>query len=272
MKKLCLLRYDTEHSAREEMAGFFEKVIEVHRAEGIPATFFCTGRAIEEREADFRAFYAEVGNDPLFDIQDHSYSHIGLGYTKGKSLDRLKADYERSFAVHERVFGKCPIGVSVCGTSGEDGDQLRGFDETEKGREEIGMMAELGLRMINSHLLHLDETTEFGNFAAVGHPEIMGFPSGYSDTGWFCGKEYESAMAYILSQITEHSRNGKAMPLMLHDWAAWTYAPDQELTHVKRMAAHAREQGYELATHIACYQSPALWNKMSDSPPNAGHA
>ena len=105
MDKVFLLRYDTERGPIEEMEGFFEKVVEVHRAEEIPATFFCTGGAVENREEDFRNFYEEVKGDPLFDIQDHSYSHIGLGYTEGMSVEELKADYERSFAVHKRVFG-----------------------------------------------------------------------------------------------------------------------------------------------------------------------
>lgn len=79
MDKLFLLRYDTENKNPEHMAGFFAKAIDVHRKHNIPATFFCTGGAIDARESQFRSFYHEIKEDPLFDIQDHSYSHIGLG-------------------------------------------------------------------------------------------------------------------------------------------------------------------------------------------------
>ena len=119
MQMKFLLRYDTESDSAEDMAGFFEKVVNVHRAHEIPATFFCRGGAIDGREEQFAWFWREVAADPLFDIQDHSYTHIGIGYEAGKPLEVLQADYERSFAAHERVFGVLPIGVSICGTSGE---------------------------------------------------------------------------------------------------------------------------------------------------------
>jgi len=258
MKKIFLLRYDTERNDQKEMDGFFDKVVRVHRSEGIPATFFCTGKAVEARETDFRDFFAEAGNDLLFDIQDHSYSHVGLGCTAGKSVDDLKIDYAKSFAVHERVFGRRPIGVSICGNGSVDGKRLKGFDETEKGREELGMLAELGARMINTFLVNTDECAAFGNYAALGHPEIMGFPSGYSDTAWLLHKTYGDPLEFVFSQIARHSNHGNPMPLVMHDWVAWSHAPDRELTHVKKIADYARRQGYTLATHLACYKTRAL--------------
>ncbi|NQZ66902.1 MAG: polysaccharide deacetylase family protein [Lentisphaeria bacterium] len=259
MKNIFLLRYDTERGDQDEMGGFFDKIIAVHREEEIPATFFCTGSAIEDRESDFKHFFDDLKDDPLFDIQDHSYSHIGIGYADGMDVDDLKADYQRSFDAHERVFGRLPIGVAICGTGGEDGERLNGFDETEKGRQELNMLADLGVRMINSHLVDLDEATQFCNFAALGHPDIMGFPSGYSDTDWLLRKDYNDGMDFVYSKINEHAETSVPMPLMLHDWVTWSHAPDKELTHVKKIADYARKKGYELKTHLSCYQSPTIW-------------
>jgi len=164
-RKIFLLRYDTEwnnprgrrrppppgdpvvvrdYHSLESMAGFFEKVVEVHRKDSIPATFFCQGAAIDFREDEFRNFFGEVKDDPLFDLQDHSYSHIGLGYSRGNPVDVIRADYERSFAAHERVLGKRPVGISICGTP--EGPRLSGFDATEKSRAELDMVARLGDR------------------------------------------------------------------------------------------------------------------------------
>ena len=81
-----LLRYDTERKSAEEMSGFFEQAIEVHREHRIPATFFCTGGAIETREKEFRAFAAEVKDDPLFDIQDPHSSVVS--HPAASSSDR----------------------------------------------------------------------------------------------------------------------------------------------------------------------------------------
>ena len=259
MEKLFLLRYDTERKSPREMEGFFEKAVAVHRSHEIPATFFCTGAAIDSREADFRAFYGAVEGDPLFDIQDHSYSHIGLGYERGKDLEILRADYERSFAAHERVFGTRPVGISICGTSGADGKRLSGFDRTEKSRAELDMVVGLGTRMINACLSDADESRAFVNYGSLGHPDVMGFPSGYSDTSWMVRKEKGDPMEFILSQVRERENSEDHMPLMLHDWVAWNHAQDKELTHVKQIVEQARKSGYRLVTHAWCLQETSLW-------------
>jgi peptidoglycan/xylan/chitin deacetylase (PgdA/CDA1 family) len=262
-EKILLIRYDTESDRVDSMEGFFEKAIEVHRRDGIPATFFCRGAAIDAREEQFRAFYEEVKDDPLFDIQDHSYSHIGVGYAEGKPVDVLREDYERSFAAHERVFGVRPVGVSICGTAGKDGPRLAGFDETEKAKEELSMLASLGVKMINSHLAGRDEHREFVNYGSIGHPDMMGFPSGYSDTGWMydwrSDTHPEDPVGYMLGVMNEHAERGDHMPIMLHDWLAWTHAPDTDLSHVSTFAEKGRELGYRPATHVECLNDESLW-------------
>ena len=259
MDKLFLLRYDTERKSSEEMAGFFEQVVAVHRADDIPATFFCTGGAIEARESDFRAFYEAVKEDALFDIQDHSYSHIGLGYEAGKPVEVLKADYDRSFAVHERVFGKRPIGLSVCGTSGADGQRLSGFDQTEKSQTEFAMVADLGVRMINATLTGKRESHDFINYGSLGYPDIMGFPSAYSDTSWMYRKTHGDPLDFVLSVIDERADQNAQLPLMLHDWVAWNHASDQALTHVRQIVDYARKKGYTAVSHAWCLKETSLW-------------
>lgn len=261
MDKLFLLRYDTEATPGEfpSISGFLEKALQVHRDHEIPVTLFCTGGAIDTRAEEFRNFWREVKSDPLFDIQDHSYSHVGLGYERGKDVETLRDDYLRSFDAHERVFGVRPTGISVCGTGGADGNPLPGFDATEKSRAELDMLADIGVRMINSSLTGIDGSRQFINYASLGHPDIMGFPSAYSDTGWLAGKEYPKAEKYIFSVIQEHAAAGAHMPLMLHDFMTWDYAPDRELTHVVRIVEHARSLGYKLVTHVACLEDESLW-------------
>ena len=249
MSMLFLLRYDTEGDV-ESTAGFLAKAVEVHRADAIPVTLFCTGKAIEAREGEFRDFHVAVAGDALFDIQNHSYSHIGLGYEAGQPVDVLRDDYARSFDTHARVFDARPIGVSLCGTSGRDGARLAGFDQTDKGRAEFKMITDLGVRMINAHLTGVDESRQFCDYGRLGRPDVKGFPSGYSDTGWFFRKDYDEAMAYILGEIDRRAVAGEPMPLMLHDWCAWKCAPAKDLAHVRRIVAHARDVGYTPVTHV----------------------
>ena len=257
MEKLFLLRYDTEGN-REDMQGFFEKAIEVHRKDGIPATFFCTGKAIDVREEEFRAFNAAVKGDRLFDLQDHSYTHIGVGYEAGNPVDVLKADYEKSFNAHKRVLGKRPMGVSVCGV-GDSGDRLPGFDATEKATAEFEMLVELGMRMINAKLTGFSESRTFCNYEKLGHPEIMGFPSGHSDTEWLHRKAFGDPMEYVFGLIDERAEKGEHLPLMLHDWCAFNFWEDKNLSHVPRIAEHARKRGFRMVTHLDCYEDGSLW-------------
>jgi peptidoglycan/xylan/chitin deacetylase (PgdA/CDA1 family) len=260
MPKMFLLRYDTECGEPERMKGFFEKAVEIHRRDGIPATFFCSGGAIDSAPKSFAEFYAEVKDDPLFDIQDHSYTHIGLGYADGRSVDELRADYERSFDAHQRVFGVRPIGVSICGV-GDAGPRLRGFDETEKARAEFAMIAEMGVRMINAKLTTVAESEDFISYASIGHPDVMGFPSGYSDTGWMVRAQHGDPMEYILGEIRARAERGQHMPLMLHEWVAWDVAPGKELSHVREIIEVARKCGYALATHVECLSDTSLWQE-----------
>ncbi len=254
-----LIRFDTESRQKEKMKGFFEKIISVQRADAIPVSFFCLGAAIEIREPEFKAFYQEIKDNPLFDIQDHSYSHVGLGYQDGKPVEVLKADYEKSFAVHERVFGKRPVGVSICGTGGRDGPLLCGFDATKKSVAELDMLAKLGVKMINTSLCDKDNTKDFINYAMIGHPEIMGFPNGLSDTGWLRRKKYGDPKEFIMSQIEENAKQNNHMAIMFHDGTEWIDVDDKDFTYLKMVAEYARKKGYELVTHVECYDRKGLW-------------
>jgi len=258
-RKKFLIRIDTESRQRDEMKGFFEKIVSLQREYDIPVSFFCLGAAIEIREAEFRSFYHEVKDDSLFDIQDHSYSHIGLGYREGEPVEVLKADYQKSFSVHERVFGKRPVGISMCGTGGKNGTLLCGFDANEKSRAELDMLAKLGVKMINTNLCDADSTTEFISYSKIGHPEIMGFPNGLSDTGWLKRKKYGDPKEFIKSQIAEKAKQNSHLAIMFHDHIQWIDMNDKKLECLITIAHIARKQGYELTTHIECYNHKDLW-------------
>jgi hypothetical protein len=253
-----LLRYDTEACDERDLRGFLATAVDVHRRHRIPATFFCTGGAIDARAPEFRDFAAATRDDPLFDIQDHSYTHIGIGYREGHRLEELRDDYERSFAAHERVIGRRPFGISICGV-GDSGPRLRGFDETPKARAEFAMLAGLGVRMVNAFRRGVGEAGSFCDFAPLGHPEIMGFPSANSDTSWMWKQDPRQGLARMLAGIDQAGRERRHLCVMLHDWVAWKFALDKRLSHVVEIAERARRAGFELATHAQCYAQRALW-------------
>ncbi len=259
--KIMLMRYDTEWWGEpSEMKGFFEKLVEVHRKDQIPVTLFCQGATLASMESEFRAFHQEVKGDPLFDLQDHSYSHVGIGYESGKPVEVLREDYQKSFLIHERILGKKPIGIARCGTR-DDGPPLTGFDATEKSMKEFEMLAGMGMRMVDSFLTGIDGTRNFINYGVLGYPEVMGFISGFSDTEWMAGRVSGDPVEFMLGEIRLRAEQCEHMPVMFHDWVAWQRAPDQELTHVRMIAEEGKKAGYELATHVECYENIKCWKE-----------
>jgi peptidoglycan/xylan/chitin deacetylase (PgdA/CDA1 family) len=240
-----LLRYDVESTDAEAMNGYLARLATVHRTADLPVTLFCTGGALDARESSFRAFRENIADDSRFEIGDHSYTHIGIGYEQGQSVEILRADYERSLAAHERVLGRRPDSVTICGTGGKDGSRLPGFDATPKAQEELAMLVALGIRRINSFLTGVDESREFTDYARIGLPDIKGFPSGFSDTNWLVHAGTDGDfLAPLRAEIKRRAEENVPLPIVLHDWVTWTRAPDQEFTHVLRLAEHARAHGF----------------------------
>ena len=150
------------------------------------------------------------------------------------------------------------MGVSLCGTS-IDGPSEGGFDATEKTRAELDMLSGLGVRMVNAFDSRMDESRQFVDFSGHGYGDLMGFPSGYSDTAWMLRQEYGDPMDYILEEITTRAKSGDHMPLMLHDWVAYNHAPGREFAFLRRIVDHARKLGYRPVSHFECLEKRSLW-------------
>jgi peptidoglycan/xylan/chitin deacetylase (PgdA/CDA1 family) len=89
------------------------RLVELHRRYEIPATFFVLGTVIEGRRgAELRDIF---GDDPLFDIASHTYSHRPLKDNRlhgaGVSLDELGREIERGLRLVEEVFERPCVGV-----------------------------------------------------------------------------------------------------------------------------------------------------------------
>lgn len=68
---LYVAAYDTESPA---CLSAVRKIVAMHRRYQMPATFFITGRCLEQAPAEYR----ELLDDPLFEVASHTYSHKTL--------------------------------------------------------------------------------------------------------------------------------------------------------------------------------------------------
>jgi peptidoglycan/xylan/chitin deacetylase (PgdA/CDA1 family) len=261
MKNVCLIRYDMEAEWQQGLDLFFENLIKLHKENAIPASFFFTGKLLETKTELIKSFYNEVKDCSLFDIQNHSYSHVGLGYEAGKPLEVLETDYQKSFKIHESVLGIQPTAISMCGT-GDNGDRLKGFDQSPKARSEFEMLAGFGIKAVNSFLSDFDESKNFVNYSSLGYPEIMGYPSDFSDTSWLWNQDYATALEYILKVIEDRGTKQEHMPIVLHDWVTWTCNNSGKFDHVLKIVERARVMGFELLNVMGCYEKPELWKQV----------
>jgi peptidoglycan/xylan/chitin deacetylase (PgdA/CDA1 family) len=67
-----LVGYDVEWWGEGDVTpDFLRRTLDLHNRLGIPATLFVVGRTLERHISEFRA----AASDPLFDLQQHTYSH-----------------------------------------------------------------------------------------------------------------------------------------------------------------------------------------------------
>jgi peptidoglycan/xylan/chitin deacetylase (PgdA/CDA1 family) len=80
-----LIGYDVERCGEGDVTPrFLEQARSLHNRLGAPATMFVVGQTLERWLPEFQA----ITGDPLFDIQQHTYSHQLLKSTPQDGLHR----------------------------------------------------------------------------------------------------------------------------------------------------------------------------------------
>ncbi len=101
--------YDTENI--DHALEALPPLIHLHRKYEIPATFFVVGRLLEQDGPKYR----ELLDDPLFDIQTHTYSHQMLKDSRphgpAVSLEEMEIEVGRGKQLVEDVFEREVIGL-----------------------------------------------------------------------------------------------------------------------------------------------------------------
>ncbi|MCC7492521.1 MAG: polysaccharide deacetylase family protein [Fimbriimonadaceae bacterium] len=148
-------------------------IADFHRERGVPATFFMLGRVLERRGADLRAIF---GDDPLFDIQSHTYQHQMLRDNKmhgpGVDLTELRREITLGREWVERVFERPCIGIrSGCGF----------FEGFQGEAERLAIIADCGARYLSSDLRGPVDSIPAGLVQAYwydleGQPDLLELP------------------------------------------------------------------------------------------------
>jgi peptidoglycan/xylan/chitin deacetylase (PgdA/CDA1 family) len=167
---LYIAAYDTESPA---CLGACRRIVEVHRRQQMPATFFITGRMLEARGADYRALL----DDPLFEIASHTYSHKPLldqpFCGPAVSPEEIAEELSRGRRWVERVFERPCLGVRP-GCGFEHG--LRGAPEV------LQAVTAAGFRYVSSMLWGRDYSlpaplSQPFRYSEDGFPDLWELPA-----------------------------------------------------------------------------------------------
>jgi len=126
MPGTILLGIDVE-SASDDSLGYAEYATQMYHQLEIPVTYYVTGRVLEMHGPVFAA----IGNDPLIDLQCHTYDHLLLktvfmdlpagvsGHDdkpqflkRGAALEEINADLARCRRLWQAVLGRQPVGLT----------------------------------------------------------------------------------------------------------------------------------------------------------------
>lgn len=166
-----VFHYDLEHAEQCLLAA--PELVRQHRERGVPATFFLLGRVLEQRGDDLRAIF---GDDPLFDLQSHTYAHQMLRdnqmHGPGISHDELRREISLGREWVERVFDRPCVGIrSGCGF-------YRGLSGEA---DRLAIIAECGAQYLSSDLRGPCDSIPSGLqqaywYADEGQPQLLELP------------------------------------------------------------------------------------------------
>lgn len=260
-----LIGYDVERYTEPRVTREFLRVMtRVHEELQIPSTLFVLGRVVEQQAYRLRPLV----QNPLFDIQQHGYSHQplktyvtdlrdmapeeldrikelgvrpGLSIHRGLSLPAIREEITTTQRLLRERLGVDNIGLTCpfCYYQG----LLDRPDVTE-------LLYTHGIRYVRSwgrnHLgwspTPLREQPFF--YDLHGHPDLLEFPiQGWQDVIWRAQYGWDDIDGYVQmlkETLDEVIANEWEWSLLSHDWSS--IKADPEMTGLRRFFEYAKAQ------------------------------
>ncbi len=245
----------------------------IHRKYEFPATFFCVGRVVEERGDELKRIF---GDDSLFDLQSHTYSHPLLRdhqvHGPAIPLEQMWVEIGKAADIIADTFGRRPIGTrSGCGfKNGMQGEP-----------ERLAIIAECGMEYISTHLRGPYDTipspfTMPYTYVADGFPDLWELPThGWHDNvlKWgghptmfppiypFAGRldfvktvqeDFEAAKPWVDYAVEQ---NLPYVGICFHPCSLYQFDPDCGTADL--MLAYIKSIGLEVITYTELYRRVA---------------
>lgn len=208
-------------------------VADVHRQKNLPATFFLVGELVEHAASELRA----ILDDPLFDLQCHSYTHANI-IAIANDTQTLRHELIDSKQRIEDTFGKAVIGFT----------SPAGFSDGLRGQPQIlEALWNAGYRYLRS--------VGLGPFNTI--PALLSQPFWYADDG------YPEILEIGLHAWHDNVLTGQ--PFVVH-WPPilpWGYPDKVAETAQEVYAAYAPGIDYvvnnNLTTYVPCFHPWSIY-------------
>jgi len=256
---MLLIGYDVEaHWAPDETLQFLEIAEQVHTELNAPCTLFIVGKVLEMNPEAFQ----KIAKNPLFDLQQHTYSHMRLKPVtviregKPKVLDcgtpeQIQEELEKTNELFQKVLGKTAIGLT--------GPYANLYENGLRDSPELlAVIHQCGIRFLRcfgkpGNNLPLDVQPFW--YAEQGYPDMLEFPLqkyGYPD--------YEKE---VLINLDTTARNNYIWCNLQHEWSIAEHDPQME--KIQMLITEARRLGVDVLSYFDCYS--AMKNTTSEGIP-----
>lgn len=256
-----LIGYDVENVGdREVTAAFLRTAKSLHNELSAPCSLFIVGKVIEANEKDL----AVVADDPLFDFQSHTYSHVLLKtvcmddgekvqIVRGGSLEQLVEEIRLPVVLLREKFGKACLGLT--GPWG----YYRGLSDRP---DLLSLLHLAGIRFTRTWARDEKdfqpvafETQPFW-YEPQGFPDILEFPvQGWQDVHWKMKHGWEDIEGYtnhVLECLDYVAAQDLTWCYGTHDWSSTRNDP--EMTVLRALIEGARGKGMEILSYLDYYR------------------
>ncbi len=263
-----LIGYDVESLDVAVIEKAVKGIIKVHTELEAHATLFLLGKSVEAGLEYIKLLLDYKG---LFDLQQHTYSHVLLktvlqpDYRKGEgvrlvragSLEAIKEDVKKASELLEQVLNVKPLGLR--GPWG----YYRGLSDRP---DILEVLHDLDIRFTSTHARDANDWQPVPFdvqpywYTVQGFPDVLEIPvQGWQDCiwrdyhGWEKRREFITYLCSCLDQVKERNL---VWGFATHDWSSVRGDPEMEI--MRELIVYAQEKGIEINTYRDYYERQKL--------------
>jgi peptidoglycan/xylan/chitin deacetylase (PgdA/CDA1 family) len=274
MAGTMLIGYDVEWRGPDPITPtFLTRARALHDALGAPATMFVVGQTLEQWIPEFQA----VATDPLFDMQQHTYSHqllktvyidngSSIRVVRGVSLAETRTEVHQTSALIREHLNQACLGLTGpwC--------YYRGLRDRP---DILEILHDEGIRFTRTdgrnehdwHPVSMDLQPYW--YDHLGFPDILEIPiHGWHDCviredvlGW---ENLDGYVASIRPYIDRAAERDEVFSLCQHDWSSIREDPTMRAT--EEILRYAQHRGVRIMTYLDFYNEQLAGRLASEIP------